>query len=104
MGVSDWLFSFQGRIGRLSALAVLPIGFAGFWGAEHLFRVASAASNEYIVLTILSLGAIPLFLVVWMRCAVAVKRAHDRGYSGWINIIPFATMSITVLIAGFLSG
>lgn len=82
------IFSFKGRIRRLEygltyiaiyALSVV-VGFvvgiiSGIYGVDE----SSATLLVYIAM-------LPLLYVQWAQGA---KRCHDRGNSGWYQIIPF---------------
>jgi uncharacterized membrane protein YhaH (DUF805 family) len=73
-------FSFSGRIRRTEyALSVL-IFFAGLVFGEWLMS-AQDYSWEVLVFIVL-----PLFAFI---IAQRTKRCHDRGNSGWFQIIPY---------------
>jgi uncharacterized membrane protein YhaH (DUF805 family) len=73
-------FSFNGRIRRLEMwLSYLIYCFAitaAQWINEFVF-------NSDIVLILL------IILIFWFVFAQQAKRCHDRGDSGWYQIIPF---------------
>ena len=75
-------FSFKGRIRRtefgLSAIIYLipAILINGFM----------EESEDTATVLLLLLASIPLF---WFYLAQGAKRCHDRGNSGWFQIIPF---------------
>lgn len=72
-------FSFKGRIRRteygISLIIYVFTYFAIFF---------SLVSGE--VVSIIGLAYFPL---VWFLCAQNAKRCHDRGNSGWYQLIPF---------------
>lgn len=79
-------FSFEGRIRRLEFgigilvryVAILAIGFFAYaGGSDH------GVSG---ILFIFLLGLIPF---IWFSIAQNAKRCHDRGNSGWFQLIPF---------------
>lgn len=75
-------FSFQGRIRRLE------------YGLSYLIYIAFAAFLSSVGTTsiyidgfnLMGLVFIPLY---WFLIAQGAKRCHDRGNSGWFQIIPF---------------
>lgn len=76
-------FSFTGRIRRLE----YGISFILYFAWLMLIEVASKSPN-------LSQGAtIMLFMsyipMIWFLWAQNCKRCHDRGNSGWYQLIPF---------------
>ena len=72
-------FSFEGRIRRteFGLSYIIYIVAAGIISA--LMEISEATS-------FLGLGFIP---VIWFLIAQGAKRCHDRGNSGWYQIIPF---------------
>ena len=86
MGILRWVplqkpmfkepFSFEGRI-RRSELWIGAIIFLFGMGV-----VAGLSSSSEIFV----LGFIPL---IWFKLAQNAKRCHDRGNSGFFQIIPF---------------
>jgi uncharacterized membrane protein YhaH (DUF805 family) len=81
------LWSFYGRIGRLAYLGGLLLNLA--WAAAVFALVVyldkGRASGEFPVgLTLLTIG-FPLF--TWAKLALAAKRLHDLGKSGWISLV-----------------
>ncbi len=73
-------FSFEGRIRRTEFGLTYIIYFVA---AVVLSFIAEAGSE---LATILLLAYIPLLWFLWAQGA---KRCHDRGNSGWYQIIPF---------------
>ena len=73
-------FSFDGRIRRTE------------FGVSYLIYIAAAVVLTFIeeagsdVATILLLAYIPM---LWFLFAQSSKRCHDRGNSGWYQLIPF---------------
>jgi uncharacterized membrane protein YhaH (DUF805 family) len=81
-GMFKHLFSFKGRIRRfeycltylVSCLYQLPMNILE----------EDEISSDFAVVWLLLL--IP---VMWINLAQGVKRCHDRGNSGWYQLIPF---------------
>ena len=69
-------FSFDGRIRRTE------------YGLSFIIYIIAYAILIGLVKTssIFAFGYIPLFWFLWAQGA---KRCHDRGNSGWYQIIPF---------------
>ncbi|MDP1738236.1 MAG: DUF805 domain-containing protein [Caulobacter sp.] len=85
------LYSFKGRSGRLS-LALTLIGVFTFsYFATFLLIIFSGAGDEAgSGVTGLSQGAVATVTALlianglWITLAVAVRRCHDRGLTGWM--------------------
>lgn len=84
-------FSFRGRIRRLEyglsiiIMYVYIMVFAFIMGV--LLGVFGAADLSDEIFTLILL---PLYIpVYWFMLAQGAKRCHDRGNSGWYQIIPF---------------
>ncbi|WP_347160113.1 DUF805 domain-containing protein [Pontibacter chitinilyticus] len=82
------IFSFSGRIRRTEyAVTQIIISFvAGIIfaiGGASLFAGESAAAGAMIFLFI------ALVFLSWVSLASGAKRCHDRGNSGFFQIIPF---------------
>lgn len=73
-------FSFEGRIRRteygLSYILYLVVYFC----AELMIVSESAVAI---------LGYVLMIPTIWFLLAQSTKRCHDRGNSGWYQIIPF---------------
>jgi uncharacterized membrane protein YhaH (DUF805 family) len=79
-------FSFSGRIRRLeyglsylaviACLFILQLGFIGPPSADE------AGSGGVVLLVFL----LPAY---WFMLAQGAKRCHDRGRSGWYQLLPF---------------
>lgn len=75
-------FSFEGRIRRTEyGLSVIA-----FSVVNAIFQVMTQEGADQIYLIIMLLVYIPMF---WFLAAQAAKRCHDRGNSGWYQLIPF---------------
>lgn len=73
------LFSFEGRIGR----AEYFYSYAATWAILLGLHIATFTIRWGIV--VVFAGCIPL---CWFMLAQGVKRCHDTGNSGWLQIIP----------------
>jgi uncharacterized membrane protein YhaH (DUF805 family) len=95
-GIGELFFSFRGRIPRkVYWLAHLPIGMI-MVGAG----VYEGMKNDSIFASVVCL------ILLWPALAVQTKRWHDRGVSGWWNLLSFVPiMNIWAFIeCGFLQG
>ena len=72
-------FSFNGRIRRLEYGLTVIIFFISL-----LIILAMAQAFEFLLLLNL-----PLY---WILIAQGTKRCHDRGNSGWYQLIPYYTL------------
>ena len=95
----QFLFSFQGRVGRLHywlmMLISIPFVAAAAWVNGSFERF-----TDYP-------GCLFFLPVVWPGLAVTVKRWHDRDKSGWwvlINFIPIIGDIWSLIENGFLKG
>ena len=75
-------FSFKGRIRRLD----YGLSYLVYLVFYNLFIGALAADFSVPVYIVLCVLGIVLF---WFVLAQGVKRCHDRGNSGWYQLIPF---------------
>ncbi len=85
------LFSFSGRINRakvwlgfLMALLVVLVGVVGVLGLS--IAAGEIDKRDFGPVTWTGFGALML-LAYWMSFAIYVKRAHDRGWSGWFTLL-----------------
>ena len=103
MKLQNILFSFDGRIGRLTywlaiialIVAVLVLTFAPFLiPSEDAAVLIIALTSQFIWL-----------LSLWPLLAVGSKRSHDRNKKGWwllvFWLLPFALFSAGLSIALF---
>lgn len=82
-GMFSHPFSFSGRIRRLE----YGISYLIFSIWQFFISAASESPNiEGGVAIIMLLTFIPAFWFIWAQGA---KRCHDRGNSGWYQLIPF---------------
>ena len=80
-------FSFEGRIRRTE----FGISYLIYIGISTIFSLVrekmKLQGDENLLLLIITLiSYIPL---IWFSLAQAAKRCHDRGNSGWYQLIPF---------------
>ncbi len=111
--MKDLLFSFQGRVNRakfwlvnigLCVVEAIVFGIAG-GGAMMSGDPTAVDMSSLGVMGIIGL----LFFIVffWIGLAVAVKRWHDRGKSGWwvlIALVPVIGGLWYLIECGFLKG
>ncbi|MDX5422124.1 MAG: DUF805 domain-containing protein [Hymenobacteraceae bacterium] len=82
------IFSFSGRI-RRTEYAVTQIllsivgGILFFVFGVSLFAGESAAAGALVLL------GVTMLLGTWISLAAGAKRCHDRGNSGFFQLIPF---------------
>lgn len=74
-------FSFEGRI-RRTEFGLSMLIYAAVWITMNLLLVSLGTAGIAVMFIII----IPLLWFVW---AQAAKRCHDRGNSGWYQLIPF---------------
>ncbi|KJD35747.1 membrane protein [Tamlana sedimentorum] len=74
-------FSFDGRIRRTE------------YGLSYLIYLAIYFSSGLLISQLGDAGSIILLVIVipllWFLFAQGAKRCHDRGNSGWYQLIPF---------------
>lgn len=83
-----WLFfSFQGRIARRSF--AVGIVFLLFPQLIVVLQMVRYESNEKM-LALLGLSLIGVWAcALWSAMALAAKRLHDLGVTGWLSLIAF---------------
>jgi len=81
------LWSFYGRIGRLGYLGglLLNIGWAAALFAAVVYLDRGRSPEEFPVGLPIFVVGFPLF--TWAKFALAAKRLHDLGKSGWISLV-----------------
>ena len=106
------LFGFEGRANRatfwlvnvgLIVVEAIVFGVAG--GASMMSEDPSEAMASMGVMGIVCL--LVLVVLFWVGLAVAVKRWHDRGKSGWWVLIAFVPVIgglWYIIECGFLKG
>jgi len=104
MSALHLLFGFEGRIGRRPFLLALLATVAAFLAGVHLSEralpwmaevFAPRGINAAFVLQ--GLWALLGVLAGWIVLALAAKRLHDRGRSGWwgaLALLPLAGLAI----------
>jgi uncharacterized membrane protein YhaH (DUF805 family) len=74
-------FSFKGRIRRTE------------YGISYLIYIILYVSSSFLIEESGDFGSIIFFIIwiplLWFYIAQGTKRCHDRGNSGWYQIIPF---------------
>jgi len=83
LGMFKRVFSFKGRIRRLEY--GISYIFYIIW-YTMLTAITEMRDPNPILLLFMLLSSIP---AIWFLLAQGAKRCHDRGNSGWFQIIPF---------------
>lgn len=78
-------FSFKGRIRRLEYGISIVIYYVWYIFSELLMEGGSPESQSVMAILFL-ITCIPFY---WFIVAQSTKRCHDRGNSGWYQLIPF---------------
>ncbi len=98
MNLGWLLFSFEGRINRMSYwmswIVFVPLSFVA---------MAIATNKEILELY----RGVIVLVMVWPMLAVQAKRWHDIDMSGWwllVNLIPVVGPLIALCMNGFLPG
>ena len=98
MNLGWLLFSFEGRINRMSYwmswIVFVPLSFVA---------MAIATNKEILELY----RGVIILVMVWPMLAVQAKRWHDIDMSGWwllVNLIPVVGPLIALCMNGFLPG
>ena len=78
-------FSFKGRIRRLE----YGITYLGSVVVQIVLSLVGELANEQIAPFII-LG--PFVGLAYLSIAQGAKRCHDRGHSGWYQLIPFYSL------------
>ncbi|WP_294318349.1 DUF805 domain-containing protein [uncultured Chryseobacterium sp.] len=81
-------FSFNGRIRRLE-YGLSYLIYLVFALPFNVYLRMSENSYEGPSGTVLAIFFILLIPFLWFMLAQGAKRCHDRGNSGWFQIIPF---------------
>lgn len=76
------IFSYKGRIRRLE----YGLTYLGYIVINNLLDYFSLYADSIIVATVRVAIMLPL---LWILIVQGAKRCHDRGNSGWYQIIPF---------------
>lgn len=97
--LTDFLFSFEGRIGRQT-----------LW-LRYMLPVIIAAVIVGVIDGLIGLGGILVgvfqLAILWPSLAVYAKRWHDRDKSGWwtlISLVPVVGGIWMLVECGFLKG
>jgi uncharacterized membrane protein YhaH (DUF805 family) len=109
MDYKTLLLSPKGRIGRktywLGAIGIM-VGLGFVWGAATALMAATAPAEGGMGALggiALAAAAILSLVTMWSTIVLAFKRCHDRDMSGWMMLIPFYNMWVSIQMA-FLPG
>jgi len=81
--VRELLFGFEGRIGRGAFwLVQIPLVVA-LWFYVHRIDPLLARWFPYSVFEGLTFALVLVAPLIWVECAIVIKRCHDRGKSGF---------------------
>jgi uncharacterized membrane protein YhaH (DUF805 family) len=100
--ITEFLFSAEGRISRSQFWLKWALPYAVVTLVLYLIIFMSGVAPT-IGLTILS---IYLLAAIWPSIVIYVKRAHDRGRSGWfvlLFVVPFVNIWVLIELL-FLRG
>ncbi len=105
MPLSEFLFSFKGRINRLQYLCYLLMCLLSFGFVSLIAAVVHSIGLFIEIWNVLIL----FFLLVWLcvSCIVSTKRLQDINTSGWcllIGIIPLIGWIVLLVILCCLPG
>lgn len=91
-GIQEYhsVWSFNGRVGRLSYFAALFGGLFAFFIPIIFLRIigvdVDTAFNSPIIIFCYAI----FYIAYWyISLTVGAKRCHDLGHSGWFQLIPF---------------
>lgn len=91
-GIQEYhsVWSFNGRVGRLSYFAALFGGLFAFFFPIIFLRIigvdVDTAFNSPIIIFCYAI----FYIAYWyISLTVGAKRCHDLGHSGWFQLIPF---------------
>jgi uncharacterized membrane protein YhaH (DUF805 family) len=90
------LWSFYGRIGRLAYFGGIMLNLAATAAVFVALYFLEPSVPEW-VLGLIALTVLPLS--TWTSLALAAKRFHDTGASGWFGLLLF--IPLVGLIVGF---
>mgnify|MGYP003178602454 CR=1 FL=1 len=76
-------FSFKGRIRRTEYGISFLIYFLWYTIGQVLMQDSDPSLEACLFVLV------PLIPMIWFICAQNCKRCHDRGNSGWYQLIPF---------------
>lgn len=104
----SWVFfSFNGRVSRMYYWITAAV-FFGLYLIFMMPAMALAAGGDANLSPLTVLLMLPVMAFsIWAGLAVAIKRWHDRGKSGWwvlIGFIPIVGPIWALVECGFLSG
>ncbi len=90
MSMGQWLFSYNGRIGRgrywaflLVVILLYIVGFGVIFAGDPGVFADPPTTNGVAI----AVYAILAVLLIYTQFAVMAKRCHDRGKSGWMSLI-----------------
>ncbi|GGR14536.1 DUF805 domain-containing protein [Deinococcus ruber] len=87
-----WMFTLVNSLILLAFVVLMVVGLA--------MSSSRGESNSISPLTIISLILIIVYglATALPSVAVSVRRLHDAGYTGWLELLEFAGLRIVVLI------
>jgi uncharacterized membrane protein YhaH (DUF805 family) len=101
------LFGFQGRIGRIAYWAVQIPVLVLFWLYGQHVDPLLAKWFPYSVFEGLTFALILAAPLIWVQCAIVIKRCHDRGKSGFwalLLFVPLLGFAWLLIDCGLLPG
>lgn len=99
MSLSQLLFSLKGRIGRRTYWLTLLAASGLFALFGLLAWVVFYADPLGLAGLDIAIALLPMLLWGWSGLALAVKRLHDRGRTGWWLSVPMLLPVLAAVLA-----
>jgi|RhiMethySRZTD1v2_1073278.scaffolds.fasta_scaffold907687_2 uncharacterized membrane protein YhaH (DUF805 family) len=96
MNLIKLLWSFYGRIGRLTYFGGIMLNLASTAAVFVALYFLEPSVPEW-VLGLIALTVLPFS--IWISLALAAKRFHDTGASGWFGLLLF--IPLVGIVVGF---
>jgi uncharacterized membrane protein YhaH (DUF805 family) len=87
--VRQLFFGFDGRIGRVAFWTVQVPVLVLFWLYGQHVDPLLARWFPYSVFEGLTVALVLAAPLIWVQCAIVIKRCHDRGKSGFWALLLF---------------
>jgi uncharacterized membrane protein YhaH (DUF805 family) len=102
MDYKTLLLSAKGRVNRkaywLSVIGIMVV-VSVVWGIAGALMAATASEDggmSAIGMVMIAAGSVVSLVSLWSFIALAFKRCHDRDMSGWMMLIPFYNIWVSI--------